>query len=212
MISELETLFTSTVNALTAAIDAKSHWTSGHSRRVTSYALDIGQQMDLDDKSMFTLKTSGLLHDVGKIGVPDVILEKPGKLTDDEFEAIKQHTVQGFQIIEPVRHLKPMLSGIRNHHERYDGKGYPDGLSGEDIPFLARILAVADAFDAMTSDRPYRPGMEEEKALHILADDDGRQWDVDVVDAFMRTRDPKLSKVSRPSDSLELPVAVRGDW
>jgi HD-GYP domain-containing protein (c-di-GMP phosphodiesterase class II) len=206
MMSELETLFVSTVDALAAAVDAKSPWTAGHSHRVTQYALDTAQQMNLDPRMMSVLKISGLLHDIGKVGVPDRILDKEKPLTDEEYEVMKEHPDKGYHIIASVRHLEPVLDGIRYHHERYDGKGYPSGLTAEEIPFIARILAVADAFDAMTSDRPYRPGMLEEKALRIFAEDDGKQWDVDVVDAFMRTRDPKLSKVKQSSDSLDLPV------
>ena len=118
------------------------------------------------------------------------------------------HTVIGYNILSPIPFFRQMLDGVRHHHERYDGKGYPDGLAGEQIPFLARLLAVADSYDAMTSDRPYRPGMPEDKALHILADDNGKQWDIEMVEAFMRSRDPKFSRVTQPSESLTLPAPV----
>lgn len=173
---------------LAAALDARDPYTAGHSQRVARYAEAIGRKVNLSPQTVRELRQSALLHDIGKIGIRDEILLKEGKLTDEEFAIIKQHPVIGENIIrqiQPDDAMKPLLPGIRSHHERYDGKGYPDGLAGEEIPLFGRILAVADAFDAMTSDRPYRSGMPAEKAIQVLREGRGTQWDPHFVDAFI---------------------------
>ncbi|WP_281759463.1 HD-GYP domain-containing protein [Alicyclobacillus hesperidum] len=177
---------------LAAALDARDPYTAGHSIRVAAYAEAIGRQVGLAADVITQLRQSALLHDIGKIGIRDEVLLKDGRLTDEEFAVIQQHPVIGESIvrqIQPDTAMKPLLPGIRSHHERYDGKGYPDGLSGSDIPLFGRILAVADAYDAMTSDRPYRAGMAPERAIAILLDGRGTQWDPVFVDAFVAAQE-----------------------
>ncbi|WP_150272184.1 HD-GYP domain-containing protein [Paenibacillus tepidiphilus] len=172
----LESFFTT----LAVALDARDSYTAGHSLRVAEYSVIIGQLAGLTGKELDDLRKSALLHDIGKIGVPDSVLFKDGNLTEEEFSQIKSHPVLGENIllqVEPVDKMAPYLSGVRSHHERYDGKGYPDGLAGLTIPLHGRIIAVADAYDAMTSDRPYRKGMDHERALQILEQGRGSQWD-----------------------------------
>ncbi len=165
---------------LAAALDARDPYTAGHSLRVAEYAVAIGLLAKLPEEEILDLRKAALLHDIGKIGIRDAVLLKEGRLTDEEWDQIKQHPVLGEAIlkqIEPVDAMAPFLPGVRSHHERYDGGGYPDGLKGEDIPLFGRIIAVADAFDAMTSNRPYRKGLNEEKAISILEEGRGTQWD-----------------------------------
>lgn len=186
LVSDLQALFLSTIKALSKAIDAKSTWTSGHSERVTSYAMLIGESMKLDAGQMKTIETAGLLHDIGKLGTYEEILNKPGALTPDEYAVMKQHPGKGAEILAPIKQLADVLAPIRHHHEYYDGAGYPDGLKGEAIPFLARILAVADTIDAMAADRPYRKG----RGMDVIAAEikrcSGAQFDPIVVDAFLK--------------------------
>ncbi|MBI5236297.1 MAG: HD domain-containing protein [Deltaproteobacteria bacterium] len=186
LVSDLSALFLSTIKALSKAIDAKSPWTSGHSERVTSYALLIGARMGLPAKDMKTLETAGLLHDIGKLGTYEGILNKPGPLNPEEYAVMKQHPGKGAEILAPIRQLEEVLAPIRHHHENYDGAGYPDGLKGEAIPFLARILAVADTTDAMAADRPYRKGRGMDVIKAELKRCSGAQFDPTVVDAFLK--------------------------
>jgi HD-GYP domain-containing protein (c-di-GMP phosphodiesterase class II) len=176
------------VRCLTAAIDAKDPFTWGHSERVARIAVRIGKQMGLPPAVVSDLYLAGLLHDVGKIGIRDSVLQKPGKLTDEELEHIKLHPVIGDRLVSNVRPLAHLRPGVRNHHERWDGKGYPDGLAGESIPLQARILAVADSCDAMMAARPFRPGMPTERIDAILVEGAGSQWDPDVIAQFMTCR------------------------
>ncbi|WP_138495180.1 HD-GYP domain-containing protein [Paenibacillus pinistramenti] len=178
--SRNEQLIESYFSTLAAALDARDPYTAGHSQRVAEYAMHIGMLAKLPDKMMEELRKSALLHDIGKIGTRDAVLLKDGVLTDEEFHQIKQHPVQGemiLQRVEPADAMAPILPGVRSHHERFDGKGYPDSLKGENIPLFGRIIAVADAFDAMTSDRPYRKGMDTDTAINILDKGRGTQWD-----------------------------------
>ena len=173
---------------LAAALDARDKYTAGHSMRVAEYSLMIGKLSGMSEEQSDLLYKSALLHDIGKIGIPDEVLHKDGKLTDDEFDIIKTHPVLGenlLQQIEPAEAMADFLPGVRSHHERYDGKGYPDGKAGQDIPIFGRIIAVADAFDAMTSDRPYRSGMSHERALAILEEGKGTQWDPHFAGLFI---------------------------
>lgn len=172
--------------AMAETVDKKSHWTAGHSDRVTVFAIAIGKEIGMDENQLNDLRTAGLLHDIGKIGTPGAILDKPGKLTQEEREIINHHPEDGAQILSKMRQFTSVLPAIRHHHESYDGKGYPDGLKGEDTPFAARVLAVADAYDAMTSDRPYRKGFTRDAALSVLQKEKGRQFDPQVVEAFLR--------------------------
>lgn len=181
--------FAGVVRALTSAIDAKDPYTCGHSDRVARVSVRLAEEMGCDRKTVDTIYLSGLLHDVGKIGIDDNVLRKPGKLTEAEYEHIKTHSEIGYKILSDIKQLDEVLPVVLHHHEQWDGKGYPHGLAGEKIPFLARIVAVADSFDAMGSDRPYRQGMADEKLDGIMRDGAGKQWDADVVTAFFRARD-----------------------
>lgn len=182
---DLEDMFLSTVKSLAAAIDAKDPYTRGHSERVTRFSILIARELGLDDKTQRDVQLCALLHDVGKIGVPISILRKKDKLTDEDWKHIRRHPVLGAEIISPITQLKELVRNIRNHHERYDGKGYPDGLKGEDIPLISRILAVADTFDALTSERPYRNGLSDKAALEEMEIVKGTQLDSACVEAFL---------------------------
>ena len=182
---EKETLLTTVVRTLVSAIEAKDPYTCGHSERVALYADRLAWEMGCNDEYCEKLYLTGLLHDVGKIGISDATLHKPGKLTDEEYDEIKQHPDLGWAILHDLDQLRYVFPGVIHHHERIDGRGYPDGLTGDDIPMDGRILAVADAYDAMTSDRPYRKGIPQEKATAILHDGAGTQWDAQIVKTFL---------------------------
>jgi hypothetical protein len=184
---EMREMFTQTIGALAEAVDKRDPFTSKHSQRVRSISVDIGRQMRVSAGELEALEWGGLLHDVGKIGVPDNVLLKQGKLTREERITMNAHPVLGAQIIGPVDRLAPELPVIRHHHEWYNGSGYPDRLMGDEIPKLARILHVADAFEAMTADRPYRKALSTEQALAELRKFAGVQFDPEIVDAFVKT-------------------------
>jgi HD-GYP domain-containing protein (c-di-GMP phosphodiesterase class II) len=176
------------VSCLTAAIDAKDAYTGGHSERVARIAVRLGQQMNLEQAVVGDLYLAGLLHDIGKIGVRDSILQKPGKLTEEERLHIQEHPVIGDRLVSavgPLAHLRP---GVRNHHERWDGRGYPDGLAGQQIPLQARILAVADACDAMMAARPYRGALAPARIDILMNEGAGTQWDPVIIEHFMTCR------------------------
>jgi HAMP domain-containing protein len=177
-------LFLGSIRMLAAAIDEKDPYTRGHSGRVAKYSIIIGDGLGLSAEDLDRLRIAALLHDVGKIGVDDRVLKKPGKLTDEEFELMKQHTVKGANIMRPVSQLKDMLPGIELHHERLDGQGYPYGLSGDQIPIMARIIAVADTFDAITTNRPYQSAMDLEYALERIRSLAITRFDPKVVEAL----------------------------
>ncbi len=181
LLQQKDDVFVGAVRALVSAVDAKDRYTSGHSERVGLFARRIGDELDFDETFCARLYLGGLLHDIGKIAIPGDVLRKPGRLTAEEFEHIRQHPDRGWEILNQLERLKNVLPGIVHHHEHFDGNGYPDGLRGEDIPLAARILAVADTYDALTSDRPYRAGMPQEKAEEILRAGAGIQWDPDVI-------------------------------
>ena len=179
-----EALTIGVVRAIINAIDAKDAYTCGHSDRVALYAKKIATRLALSTEECERIYMAGLLHDVGKIGVPDSILGKPGKLTDDEYTIVKKHPEIGHSILKHLTQLSYVLPGVLYHHEAVNGTGYPAGLAGEAIPLHGRILAVADAYDAMTSNRPYRAGMPSEKAESILRAEAGKTWDADIVTAL----------------------------
>lgn len=183
---ENDKLLIQTIKMISTALEKRDEYTAGHSERVTEYALNIAKFMDLSEEEKEDLKLGATLHDIGKVGVPDHILNKAGGLTDEEFTKIKQHPVYGDEIIANIATLQHIRPIIRSHHERWDGKGYPDKLKGEEIDKLARITCVADAFDAMTSDRTYRKGMPKKKALQIIKSESGKQFDASVVEAFTK--------------------------
>jgi HD-GYP domain-containing protein (c-di-GMP phosphodiesterase class II) len=181
-------LFLHTVTALAQAVELRDPYTGSHTQRVTQYALMLAHELKLTPAEVRSIQVGTPLHDIGKIAIDDAILRKPGKLTPEEFELMKTHVTRGAAILAPIPGMKPMLPIIRSHHERWDGDGYPDRLVGEEIPQLARIVAVADAFDAMTSDRPYRRGMPLDRAFAEMATNSGTHFDPQCVQAFLHMR------------------------
>lgn len=198
---ELHELFLAALQSLASTIEAKSPWTRGHSERVAGYALKIGMELGLADDEMEKLRIAALLHDIGKIGTYDGILDKSGKLTGAEYEIIKCHPGKGAEMLAPIKQMQDILPGIRGHHERFDGTGYPDGL------LQARILAVADTFDSMTAERPYRTTPGKAQALEEIERHAGTQFDPKVVEAFLRVEPP----AAPPPDGKNLVTeAIRG--
>jgi hypothetical protein len=187
--SQVQELFAGLIQSLTAAIDAKDSYTCGHSERVARVAVELGRELGLSESDLGDVYLAGLLHDIGKIGVPDSLLGKPGSLTPDEFLQIAEHVLIGCRILEGFGGVAHLLPSVRSHHERYDGTGYPHGLKGEAIPLLARILSVADCYDAMSTARPYRAALAREQIEATLAEGRNRQWDGEVIDAFFRARE-----------------------
>ena len=182
-------LFLGTINALTAAIDAKDPYTRGHSERVNEYAVTIARTMGLPDEQIWEIDIASRLHDVGKIAIDDAVLRKPGRLTPDEMEHMKTHPARGAAIMESIHQMKNILPGLRSHHERWAGGGYPDGIAGEEIPLMARIIAVADTFDATTTERPYQRAMTYEQARNRINEIQGKVLDSRIVEAFNRAYD-----------------------
>lgn len=187
LITDLEELFMGTIRSLSSAIDTKSKWTAGHSERVTKYAMQIGTEMGLRENELKNLELAGLLHDIGKIGTFEAVLDKQGKLTDDEVKLIRQHPTKGAEILSPIKQLKEIIPAVKYHQEFYDGSGYPEGLKGEAIPLIARIVGTADAIDAMSADRPYRKGKAMDAVVEELKRCSGTQFDPKVVECFLRT-------------------------
>lgn len=185
LVTELNQMSWSTLQALARTVDAKSPWTAGHSLRVTDLALKVGGKLKLDPKSLEALHRGSLLHDIGKVGVPSALLDKPSKLTDEEFQVIKSHPALGARIIEPIKPFKELIPIIAQHHERYDGGGYPYGYAADQIHWGARILAVADVFDALASDRPYRKAMPIGQIFELMQKESGRQFDPAAVSALL---------------------------
>ena len=185
---EQRALFDGAVRAFSSALDAKDPYTRGHSDRVSQIAVRLAEHLGVEDGDLRILRLGGLLHDIGKIGVDDKVLRKTGRLSEEEYEHVKRHPVMGEEILRGVPQLSAILPVVRHHHECWDGSGYPDGLEGEETPSLARIAAVADAIDAMGSDRPYRRGMPAERVESILREGAGSQWDPAVVDAYFAVR------------------------
>jgi putative nucleotidyltransferase with HDIG domain len=182
---DVERTYVETIMALALAVEAKDTYSAGHSKRVGFYAMKIGEAMGLDEDMLRTLNDAGILHDIGKIGIKDEILLKATPLTPDEAKIMQQHSVIGEAIVKPVRSLQKVVDLVRHHHERFDGGGYPSGLKGEDIPLGARILAVADTYDAMMTDRPYRKRLTLEQTRIELRRHAGTQHDPSVVNAFL---------------------------
>jgi len=188
----IQKVYLSTIEVLATAIDAKDPYTQGHSRRVTQYSVAIAEELNLSPKEIEDIRYAGLLHDVGKIGIKDSIIRKPGRLTDEEYAIIKKHPAIGAKILRPVDFLADKIPGVLHHHEYYDGRGYPDHLTGEDIPLAGRIICVADAFDAMTTNRPYRKGLTVKTAVGELKKFSGKQFDPVCVEAFLKAFERKL--------------------
>jgi putative nucleotidyltransferase with HDIG domain len=185
LLEDLNMISWGTLTALARAVDAKSPWTAGHSERVAKLGVKIGMQIGLDAKTLMHLRRAAFLHDIGKIGIRSAILDKPEKLNTQEFQIIKEHPDVGARILEPIKVFAPIIPMIRQHHERFEGGGYPQGVAGEEIHIGARILAVADMYDALVSDRPYRRGMTVEKVAAKIKKESGRAFDPKVVEAFL---------------------------
>jgi HD-GYP domain-containing protein (c-di-GMP phosphodiesterase class II) len=194
---ENRALFMGSIQMLAGAVDEKDPYTRGHSDRVTRYSLMIAKEMDLPAAFMEILQVSAQLHDVGKIGIEDHILKKPGALTEEEFEVMKTHTTKGANILRPVTQLAEMLPGIELHHEALDGRGYPYGLKGDQIPLLARVIAVADTFDALTTNRPYQQAHTPDQALQIIKNLAGKRLDPAAVAALLAVYERGEIKIQR---------------
>jgi response regulator RpfG family c-di-GMP phosphodiesterase len=198
-VCSLEGAYRSTLKALTSALETRDHETHGHSERVVSFSLRLGRELGLDAEQLTSLEFGALLHDIGKIGVPDAILRKPAALDGDEWARMRLHPLYGRKILEGIEFLEGAARVVAQHHEQWDGSGYPSGLRGDEIDLNARIFAVADAFDAMTSDRVYRRGRPYEAALAELDDYAGRQFDPAVVAAFRRVGPEEWAEMRRRS-------------
>ncbi|MBW2339309.1 MAG: HD domain-containing protein [Deltaproteobacteria bacterium] len=184
LFSDLRSSYFDTIRAVTNSIEARDPYTRGHSSRVAQIAQSVAEELDWTKAELELIDWGGMLHDVGKIGVPDAVLNKPGKLTSEEYEMVKSHSLIGADIVKGVSFLEPVVPYILEHHERFDGKGYPQGLVGKNISIKGRLLAVADAFDAMTSDRPYRKGFDPEYAFEEIRRNANTQFDPEIVAAF----------------------------
>jgi putative nucleotidyltransferase with HDIG domain len=201
-------LFYATITVLAQSVELRDPYTGNHTQRVTEFSLLLGQQLDLSVEDQHLIRIGTPLHDIGKIGIDDAILRKPGRLTSGEFEIMKTHTTKGAKILEQVPDLAPVIPIVRSHHERWDGQGYPDGLKAEQTPRLARIVTVADAFDAMTSDRPYRQGMAPDIAFAELEKQRGRQFDPEAADAFLSIRQRIVQEMQAETKKIG-PVTLR---
>ncbi len=200
---ELLNSYRDTLNLLMRTLAIREHGTHEHTARVTALALALGKKLDLSDEELLTLYWGAMLHDIGKIGIPDHILRKDGPLTEEEWAVMRKHPIHGREILQDLHFLRGALDVVYHHHERFDGKGYPEGLQGHNIPYLARIFSVVDAFDAMISDRPYRKGMSVEEALRELARNRGTQFDPDIVDAFIQLIQERPELVDNPRSVFE---------
>ena len=185
------------LTALVSALEAKDHYTCGHSTRVAELSLALALDLQMNNGECEIIKKSAMLHDIGKIGIDDSLLRKTGHLTSAEFDQIKQHPVIGYEILKAIKPFKPLLPGVLHHHESWNGTGYPHGLVGDQIPRMAQIIAVADSFDAMTSDRPYRPGMELGRVRQIFQDGASIQWAPDVASLLVSQIDRMFEMVNR---------------
>lgn len=198
---EMQQMFEGTVNSLVSALDAKDTYTCGHSSRVSNVSVHLAKCTGMSDEEVETVRMAAILHDIGKIGIDDAVLRKPGKLTDEEFDQIKRHPTLGYEILKGIRPFQKLLPAVLHHHESWDGTGYPAGLAGDEIPRDAQIVAVADAFDAMTSDRPYRNGMEIDRVVSIFEGGRGSQWAADIVDHLLADREQLARFAQRGADS-----------
>jgi len=185
MYARMQDLNLDIIRSYATAVEVKDVYTKGHSERVATYGLKLGMELGLVSRELEKIYVAGVLHDIGKIGVPDHILNKPGRLMDEEFEVMKKHPAIGRDILSQVWSLKDILPIVYHHHERVDGKGYPEGLHDEQVPFLARVISVVDAFEAMTSDRAYRQALPMDKVKVIMGEGAGTQWQEDIVGKWL---------------------------
>jgi len=188
-VEDREQMYNAMLLSLTRSVDIKSRWTAGHSERVTSNATALAKRLGLSSETQDMVRIASLLHDLGKLGIPEAILDKPGKLTDNEYDLIREHPVMGEEIIKDIPNFEMVKSVVRHHHERWDGKGYPDGLEKDTIPIIARIVAIADVWDAITADRPYRKGFSYEKAVNIMESEREKLFDPYLLDIFLEIID-----------------------
>jgi putative nucleotidyltransferase with HDIG domain len=193
---QLTRSYMATVRALSNAVEARDAYTGGHAERVARYAIEIGRELGLPRPDAPEIEFGFLLHDIGKLAVPDSILFKPGPLTAEERALMTRHTIVGAEIMRDIEFLAEASKVVRSHHERWDGSGYPDGLAGEEIPLTARVFAVADVFDALTTDRPYRAALSFEQAHEMIVAESGRHFDPEVADAFQRVGDEILRHIA----------------
>ena len=190
MMKDLRELFYKTIKSISATLDAKDAYTHGHSMRVTLYSLMLAKTLYPDDEEFLqNIEIAGLLHDVGKISIPQRIICKPGKLTDEEFQIMKSHPVCSEKLVDNIKQLGQIGTWVKAHHERWDGRGYPDGLKGEEIPLSARIVAIADTYDSMTSTRSYRKALEHEVAIEEIKKCSGTQFDPELAQKFIDMQD-----------------------
>lgn len=197
---DLNELFYKTIKAISTALDAKDQYTHGHSYRVTLYSMILAKKLNSTPEFMEEIETAGLLHDIGKIGIPQSILCKPGKLTDEEFAIMKKHPEQGEKMIMGIRQLDVISDWLKAHHERWDGRGYPSGLKGEEIPLSARIIALADTYDAMTSTRSYRKALTHEDAINEIQRCSGSQFDPKLAQLFIDNQDEMRKAQQNPEE------------
>ena len=200
ILKDLKELFYKTIKSIAFALDAKDPYTHGHSLRVTLYSLILANELGLDNDTLEEIETAGLLHDIGKIAIPQNILCKAGKLTDEEFEIMKQHPAQGEKMIRNIKKLKSVASWLKSHHEKWNGTGYPNRLKGEEIPITARIIAIADTYDAMTSTRSYRVALPHEVAIQEVQKCAGTQFDPKLAELFVKLSDKVKAAQQNPEE------------
>lgn len=200
ILKDLKELFYKTIKSIASALDAKDPYTHGHSMRVTLYSIILAKEFNLNDIELERIETAGLLHDIGKIAIPQSILCKPGKLTDEEFIIMKSHPANSEKLIASIKKLHEVSPGVKHHHERWDGRGYPDRLAGEDIPFSARIIAIADTYDAMTSTRSYRKALEHDIAIAEIEKCAGTQFDPVLAKKFVEIENIIKSAKENPEE------------
>lgn len=204
--SENKQLSEQAAKIILKALDAKDNYTFGHSMRVAYFSLVTGREAGLSPEEMYELELSAIFHDIGKIGTPDAVLNKPSRLTEEEFLIMKQHPENSYEILKEYPHFEKVAENARLHHERFDGKGYPLGLKGDEIPMAARIILIADTFDAMTSTRPYRKGLPYEVAYDELIQFSGTQFDPELVKCFIRGMEKEALK---GEDEFHIPLLDR---
>lgn len=203
ILTDLRELFYKTIKSISSALDAKDPYTHGHSLRVTLYSLILAKELNLDDKMLEEIELAGLLHDIGKIAIPQSILCKPGKLTDEEFAIMKSHPENSEKLISSIKKLAGISNWLKSHHEKWDGTGYPGHLKGEEIPLSARIIALADTYDAMTSTRSYRKALEHEVAIEEIKRCSGTQFDPKLAELFVNLGDTIKAAKENPEEYYE---------